>query len=286
MFALSVNGLNVVNSYIGRDLMTAIVAHDMAGFIRLMIVYVAVFAVMTAAAVLYRFSEERLGLLWRSWLTKRVTARYLDRRNYLRLRESDQIDNPDQRIAEDIRAFTTTTLSFTLIFLNAILAVVSFSGVLWTISPLLFGIAVGYAALGTLLTILLGRPLVWLNYAQSGLEADYRATLIHVRENAEWVALVRREGRLSQRLLGRIDELVQNFRRITSVNRNLAFFTTGYNYLIQIIPMLVVAPQFIRGNVEFGTITQSAVAFTQLLGAFSADRHSVRGALFLRRRCL
>ena len=269
IFALSVNGLNVLNSYIGRDLMTAIVAHDMAGFIRLMTVYVAVFAAMTAAAVLYRFSEERLGLLWRSWLTKRVTARYLDRRNYLRLRESDQIDNPDQRIAEDIRSFTTTTLSFALMFLNAILAVVSFSGVLWTISPLLFGAAVCYAAFGTLMTILLGRPLVWLNYAQSGLEADFRATLIHVRENAEWVAVSRREGRLSQRLLGRIDELVHNFRRITSVNRNLAFFTTGYNYLIQIIPMLVVAPQFIRGKVEFGTITQSAIAFTQLLGAFS-----------------
>ncbi len=269
IFALSVNGLNVLNSYIGRDLMTAIVAHDMAGFIRLMTIFVAVFVAMTAAAVLYRFSEERLGLLWRSWLTKRVTARYLDRRTYLRVRESDQIDNPDQRIAEDIRSFTTTTLSFALMFLNAILAVVSFSGVLWTISPLLFGAAVGYAAFGTLMTILLGRPLVWLNYAQSGLEADFRATLIHVRENAEWVAVSRREARLSQRLLGRIDELVQNFRRITSVNRNLAFFTTGYNYLIQIIPTLVVAPQFIRGNVEFGTITQSAIAFTQLLGAFS-----------------
>jgi vitamin B12/bleomycin/antimicrobial peptide transport system ATP-binding/permease protein len=73
------------------------------------------------------------------------------------------------------------------------------SGVLWTISPLLFGVAVGYAALGTVLTILLGRPLVWLNYAQSGLEADFRATLIHVRENAEWVAPVRGEGRLSAR---------------------------------------------------------------------------------------
>ena len=190
-------------------------------------------------------------------VNKRVIARYLDRRNYLRLRESDQIDNPDQRIAEDIRSFTTTTLSFALIFLNSILAVVSFSGVLWTISPLLFGVAVCYAAFGTLMTILLGRPLVWLNYAQSGFEADFRATLIHVRENAESVALLRREGRLSQRLLGRIGELVENFRRITSVNRNLAFFTTGYNYLIQIIPMLVVAPQFIRGNVEFGTITQS-----------------------------
>jgi vitamin B12/bleomycin/antimicrobial peptide transport system ATP-binding/permease protein len=90
-----------------------------------------------------------------------VTARYLDRRTYLRMIASADIDNPDQRIAEDIRAFTTSTLSFTLIFLNSILAVASFSGVLWMISPLLFGVAIGYAALGTVMTILLGRPLVW-----------------------------------------------------------------------------------------------------------------------------
>ena len=269
VFALSVNGLNVVSSYVGRDFMTAIAARDMSGFVRLAILYVAVFAATTAVAVLYRFSEERLGLLWRSWLTKRVTVRYLDRRTYLHVRESADMDNPDQRISEDIRAFTTTTLSFTLILLNSILAVISFSGVLWTISPLLFGVAVGYAALGTLMTILLGRPLVWLNYNQFGREADFRATLIHVRENAESVALLRREGRLRQRLLNRIDDLVGNFRRITSVNRNLGFFTTGYNYLIQIIPALVTAPQFIRGEVEFGVITQSAIAFTQLLGAFS-----------------
>ena len=269
VFALSVNGLNVVNSYVGRDFMTAIANRDMSGFLRMTILYVGVFAATTAVAVFYRFSEERLGLLWRSWLTKRATARYLDRRTYLRLRDSAEIDNPDQRIADDIRAFTTTALSFTLILLNSLLAVVSFSGVLWTISPLLFGVAVGYAALGTLMTILMGRPLVWLNYAQSGLEADFRATLIHVRENAESVALLRREGLLSQRLRDRIEELVQNFRRITSVNRNLGFFTTGYNYLIQIIPTLIVAPHFIRGEIEFGAITQSAIAFTQLLGAFS-----------------
>ena len=156
-----------------------------------------------------------------------MTERYLDGRTYLRLKESAEIDNPDQRIAEDTRAFTTTTLSFTLIFLNAALAAVSFSGVLWTISPLLFGVAVGYAALGTLMTVLLGRPLVGLNYRQSDREADFRAALIHVRENAESVALLRREGRLTARLLRRIDELVANFRRITSVNRNLGFFTTG-----------------------------------------------------------
>jgi putative ATP-binding cassette transporter len=154
-------------------------------------------------------------------------------------------------------------------FMNGVLAVLSFSGVLWTISPFLFGVAIGYAALGTLTTIYLGRPLIGLNYRQSDREASFRSDLIHVRENAESVALLRREGRLTARLLRRIDGFGDNFRRIISVNRNLGFFTTGYNYLIQIIPTLIVAPLFIRGEVEFGVVTQSAMAFAQLLGAFS-----------------
>jgi putative ATP-binding cassette transporter len=154
-------------------------------------------------------------------------------------------------------------------FMNGILAALSFSGVLWTISPLLFCVAVGYALIGTLTAIYLGKPLVGFNYRQSDLEANFRADLIHIREHAESVALLRREGRLTTRLLRRLEELAANFRRITSVNRNLGFFTTGYNYLIQIIPALFVAPLFIRGEVEFGVITQSAMAFAQLLGAFS-----------------
>jgi putative ATP-binding cassette transporter len=172
-FALSINGLNVVSSYVGRDFMTSIAHREMAAFIRLAILYVGLFAVMTAVAVFYRFAEERLGLLWRSWLTSRVTDRYLEARAYLRLKESAEIQNPDQRIAEDTRAFTTTTLSFALIFLNSTLAAISFSGVLWTISPLLFVVALGYAALGTVMTVLLGRPLVGLNYRQSDREADF-----------------------------------------------------------------------------------------------------------------
>jgi putative ATP-binding cassette transporter len=268
-FALTVNGLNVVNSYVGRYFMTAIADRNRDDFIRQAVLYVGVFAASTAVAVLYRFTEERLGLFWRVWLTRKITRRYLADRTYLRLKESAEIANPDQRIADDVRAFTTTTLSFTLMSLNGALAVLSFSGVLWTISPLLFGVAVGYAAVGTLAAIYLGRPLVGLNYRQSDQEANFRADLIHVRENAESVALLRREGRLTARLLRRIDGLADNFRRITSVNRNLGFFTTGYNYLIQIIPTLIVAPLFIRGEVEFGVITQSAMAFAQLLGAFS-----------------
>jgi putative ATP-binding cassette transporter len=268
-FALAINGLNVVNSYVGRDFMTAIARRDQADFVRQAVLYVAVFAASTAVAILYRFTEERFGVFWRVWLTGRVVRGYMSDRTFYRLKESGGVDNPDQRIADDIRTFTATTLSFTLMFINGTLAAISFSGVLWTISPLLFGVAVGYAALGTFAAIYLGKPLVGLNYRQSDLEANFRADLIHVRENAEPVALLRREGRLTARLLRRLDELAGNFRRITSVNRNLGFFTTGYNYLIQIIPALIVAPLFIRGEVEFGVITQSAMAFAQLLGAFS-----------------
>ena len=268
-FALTLNGLNVVNSYVGRDFITAISHRDWTGFIRQAVRYVGVFAGSTAVAVLYRFTEERLGLFWRVWLTRRIVRRYLADRTYLHLKESATIENPDQRIADDVRAFTSTTLSFTLMFMNGALAVLSFSGVLWTISPLLFGVAISYAVLGTLATIYLGRPLIWLNYRQSDREATLRSDLIHVRENAESVALLGREGRLTARLLRRIEDFAYNFRRIISVNRNLGFFTTGYNYLIQIIPMLIVAPQFIRGEVEFGVVTQSAMAFAQLLGAFS-----------------
>src|SRR3954447_2047743 len=268
-FALTVNGLNVINSYVGRDFMTAIAHRDQAGFIREAVLYIAVFAGSTAIVVLYRFTEERLGLFWRVWLTRRIIRQYFADRTYLHLKESATIENPDQRIAEDVRAFTSTTLSFTLMFMNGALTVLSFSGVLWTISPFLFGVAIGYAAIGTLTTIYFGRPLIGLNYRQSDREASFRSDLIHVRENAESVALLRREGRLAARLLRRIDSLGQNYRRIVSVNRNLGFFTTGYNYLIQIIPALIVAPLFIRGKVEFGVITQSAMAFAQLLGAFS-----------------
>jgi putative ATP-binding cassette transporter len=268
-FAFAINGLNVVNSYVGRDFITAISHRNRAGFIRQAVLYIGVFAISTAIAVLYRFTEERLGLFWRVWLTRRIIGRYFTDRTYLHLKESATVENPDQRIADDVRTFTSTTLSFTLMFINGALAVLSFSGVLWTISPLLFGVAVAYAVLGTLATIYLGRPLIGLNYRQSDREAAFRSDLIHVGENAGSVALLRREGSLTVRVMRRFDNLADNFRRITSVNRNLGFFTTGYNYLIQIIPMLIVAPLFIRGKVEFGVITQSAMAFAQVLGGFS-----------------
>jgi len=266
---LAINSLNVVNSYVGRDFMTAIEQRSMPRFLAKALLYVSVFGASTLAAVIYRFTEERLGLLWREWLTRRLVARYLQDGTYYWLREQTALTNPDQRMADDVRTFTTTTLSLGLVLLNTTFTIVAFSGVMWSISPLLFVTAVLYAALGSVLTIVFGRPLIWLNYDQADREANLRADLVHVRERAESVVVLRREGRLGERLQRRVTDLVANMRRIIAANRNLGFFTTGYNYLIQVIPVLIVAPLFIRGQAEFGVISQSGMAFSHLIGAFS-----------------
>jgi putative ATP-binding cassette transporter len=266
---LCINGMNVVSSYVGRDLMTAIERRDTSRFVSMLLLYALMFGALTLAAVVLRFIEERLGLLWRQWLTGDLLGRYLDRGVYLHLKEQRALTNPDQRISDDVRAFTSNTLSFVLMFLNALFAIVAFSGVMWSVSRLLFLVAVGYALLGSLCSVVLGKPLVRLNYDQSDREASFRSELLHIAENAESVALLQLEGRLDLRLRRRLDALVHNARRIISVNRNLSFFTTGYNYGIQLVPPLIVGPLFMRGRVEFGVITQAAIAFAQLLGAFS-----------------
>lgn len=266
---LCINGMNVLNSYVGRYFMSAIEKRDMAGFAHYAWLYVAVFGGSTVVAVLFRFAEERLGLLWRDWLTHRIVGLYVDQRLYLRFEESGALTNPDQRMSEDVKQLTVTTLSFLLLILNGTMTALSFSGVLWSISPKLFLVAVLYAVAGSALTIWLGRPLIRLNYAQADREADFRSELIRMRENAEGIAVTGNQQTIRHRLMNRIDHLVANFRRITEINRNLNFFTTGYNYMIQLIPSLIVAPLFIQGKVEFGVIGQSAMAFATLLAAFS-----------------
>jgi vitamin B12/bleomycin/antimicrobial peptide transport system ATP-binding/permease protein len=173
--------------------MTAIADRDMSGFVRQAFFYIGVFAALTLVAVIARFGEERHGLLWRDTMTRGILRRYLADGTYQRLNVSGTIANPDQRISEDVRAFTVTTLSFALMALNSAFTIVAFSGVLWTISPLLFGVAVLYAAGGSLFTFVFGRPLIKLNYDQLDKEASFRSALIDVRNNAEAIMTAREE---------------------------------------------------------------------------------------------
>jgi len=154
---LAISGLNVLNSYVGRDFMTAIEHRDRGAFLHQAFLYVAVFGASTAVAVFSRFCEERFGLLWRGWLTGRLVHFYLTNRTYLRVSHDDDLSNPDQRITEDVRTFVTMTLSLFLLFLNGTLTVLAFSGVLWSISHSLFLVGIAYAAVGSLLTVFLGR---------------------------------------------------------------------------------------------------------------------------------
>src|SRR5215469_8557158 len=194
------NALNVLNSFVGRDFMTAIANRDSARFTYQAIVYLGVFGASTLVGVFSSFSEQRLGLLWREWLTQQLLGAYLSRRAFYRVSVEGTLTNPDERIAEDVKAFTATTLSFVLLLSNATVTVVAFSSVLWSISRTLFVVAILYAACGSALTVLFGRPLIWLNYNQLDKEADFRANLVHVQQNAESIALLYREARISARL--------------------------------------------------------------------------------------
>ena len=269
LLLLAANALNVVNSYVGRNFMTAIADRDMTGFTRQAVFYVAVFAASTIVAVFARFGEDRLALLWRETLTRQAVQSYVAGGAFGRHGAVNAIANPDQRISEDVRAFAVTTLSFILMALNSAITIFAFSDVLWTISPLLFGVAVAYAVCGSIVTLKLGRPLIQLNSDQLDKEASFRSSLIHARDQAETIGRERQQGTQTALLLEKLSDLVANFRRITSVNRNVGFFTTGYNWMIQIIPALIIAPAFIAGKIEFGVITQSAMVFATLVAAFS-----------------
>jgi putative ATP-binding cassette transporter len=264
-----INLLNVINSLVGRDFMTAVEQRQPWTMYRQAVLYVAVFAGLTAGAVFQRFAEERFGLLWRQWFTAHLIDRYLANGAYRRINEAGQIDNPDQRITDDVKLFTTNTLSLVLIFVNSTITFFAFAGILWSITPWLLVVAVGYAALGSALSILVGRRLVGLNVLQLQKEADLRYELVRVREHAEAIGLQHTEERERISLGGRLSEVIRNNLGIVRVNRNLGFFVNGYNYLTQIIPVLVVAPLYIRGEVAFGVVTQSSMAFTMVLGAFS-----------------
>jgi putative ATP-binding cassette transporter len=265
---LALNALNVGNSYVGRNFITAITQRDRGQYLRFAVLYLGVFAASSVTAVSLQFVQDRLALSWRDWLTRHLLHRYLAGHAFERVSAKKDIDNPDQRITEDVHTFTTTLLSFVVMVANSTLTTLAFAGVLWSITPLLLVLAVLYAALGSAFTVLLGHRLVSLNNLQLKKEADLRYGLIHVREHGAPLD-ERSELQEGRRIRARLRRVIHNSRAIIGVTRNLGFFTSAYNYLVPILPMMIVAPRYLRGTIPFGVVTQSAMAFAQLLGAFS-----------------
>lgn len=271
LFALSltVNSLGAAMSYIGRDFMTALNLKDSDQFFTNLLRYLGAFAIATPIVVFYTYTEQRLSLMWRRWLSHFTLQRYFDDQSYYRINLRAEIDNPDQRIEEDIRSFCTQTLSFSLIIFNSVVQMLLYVWILWSISWHLFFLAVGYALFGSVTTYLLGRPLIGLNFAQLRKEADYRYKLINIRDSAESIAFYRDEKKELRRTRQRLKIALKNLHSVINWNRNLQFFTTGYNYILTILPTVIVAPLFFQGKIEFGEVIQAAVAFGFVISALS-----------------
>ena len=269
VLALAVGAVQLLMSYAGRDFMTAITNKNPAAYWKALGWYLGTFALAIPIGVYYRWVEERLALLWREWLAQHLVKRYFNNRAYFRLRGSESVDNPDQRISEDVRNFTVSSLSFLLIALNSLITLLTFIGVLWLISGTLVTLLVVYALAGTGISIMIGRKLVRLHYHQYEKEANFRYALVRVRDNAESIAFYRGEKREHLDLFNRLTTAVANMRLIIICNRNLAFFTNSYNYLALVLPVAIVAPMYMRGQVEFGVVTQAAGAFATVLTALS-----------------
>jgi vitamin B12/bleomycin/antimicrobial peptide transport system ATP-binding/permease protein len=269
ILSLSVTGINVAFSYIANYFTNALVHKNQALSYLFVGVYFCGFLVGIPIVAFYGYVQSYLGMRWREWLTGEFLKKYFTNRSYYEIESQAQIDNPDQRIMEDIRSFTRTSLGFLLIILGSLMDLVSFTGILWSKSVMLVGVVLGYSLVGTLLTVLIGRRLVGLNFNQLHYEADFRYSLVHVRDNAESIAFYQGEKPEIAQIGDRFRKVLGNFNLLIGWQRNLSFFTTAYSYLPVVLPFLVLFPQYFAGQIEYGDMVQANFAFTQIYAALS-----------------
>lgn len=263
----------------------AIQEKDFGAFKHQLLIFCAIAAGAICVAVYQIYLKQWLEIRWRRWLTKRYLEHWLGDDTHYRLRLSgDAADNPDQRIAQDVSMFVSQTISVGVGLLGTIVSLTSFSVILWGLSGAidlkLFGIdmhvpgylfwaALLYAALGTLITHFIGKPLVRLNFDQQRYEADFRVDMVRVRENSEQIALLGGEPAESRKLEGRFGRILDNYFGLMKAQKRLTWFTAGYNQVSNIFPYVVVSPGYFAGAIQLGTLMQTGSAFGSVQGAFS-----------------
>lgn len=242
-------------------------------------------AIYTVIAVYQLYLNQWLQIRWRQWMTRHYLGEWLHQANHYRMQlQGDAADNPDQRMTDDVKLFVERTLSIGIGLLSSIVTLASFVVILWGLSnaaPLhLFGkdIAIPgylvwgaliYAVLGTVLTHLIGWPLVGIDFRQQQYEADFRFNLVRVRENSEQIALLRGDEAERQRLLVRFGRVVENWLAIMSRTKKLTAFTASYSQASVIFPYILVAPAYFAEKIQLGGMMQTGSAFSSVQGALS-----------------
>ena len=249
---------------------SALAAKDADRFWQSIAVCFGILAVGAPIYAFYYFVRDKLGVYWRRWLTGNFLASYFSNRAYYDLNASTEIDNPDQRIAEDINAFTQKSLQFLLVLVGAVLELVAFSGVLWVISRELVLFLVIYAIVGTVVTLLLfGKVLIGLNFYQLKREANFRFSLVRIRENAEAIAFYRGEVQESRQVGRNFNAVFSNFNKLIRAQLNLNLFQYGYSFMTVVLPSAIIAGRVISGELEVGRAIQAAGAFAAVLAALT-----------------
>ena len=293
---LTLVGLSVVLSFWRREFYNALQDKDWGAFLSLLFLYrhtpsgllpgfCEVAAVDIVLAVYSVYVNQLLQIRWRRWMTNKFLHEWLADRAYYHIsltadRAAIGTDNPDQRVAEDLRDFTDTTLSLGLGLLSNLVSLFSFVGILWGLSGAIevFGmpipgymvwVALGYAAIGTWLTHLVGRPLAILSFRQQRVEADFRYALLRIRENMENIALYSGEAEEGVTLRERFAAVIANWRQIMSRTKLLNSLTVGYDQVAVIFPIVVAAPRYFAGSMQLGGLMQTVGSFGQVQGAMS-----------------
>ncbi len=257
---------------------SALAAHDSERFWQAIRWCLALVAGAVPIYAFYYFVRDTLGNHWRRWLTHRFLVGYFRDRHFYELNARADIDNPDQRIAEDINTFTQRSLFFLLIFIGAALQLIAFSQVLWSIAHELVYFLVVYALAGTLLTVFVfGKPLIGLNFRQLQREADFRFSLVRVREKAEPIALYRGEPQERQQVWRRFIRAFDNFRQLIRNQLFLNLFQYGYSMLTIVLPSALIASRVLSGELEVGRAIQAAGAFAAVLSAISVVIENFEG---------
>ena len=218
----------------------------------------------------YYYMRDAFSNHWRRWLTHRFLDGYLSERKYYEIGAGGDIDNPDQRISEDINTFTGRSTHFLLIFIGSLMQLVAFSAVLWSISKMLVAFLAVYALLGTFGALyFFGAPLIRLNFWQIRREADFRFGLMRLRENAESIAFYRGEPQERAQINRRFEAAFSNYARLIKKQLSLNLFQRAFSQLTLILPSIILANAVLAGELEVGRAIQAAGAFAVVLGAIS-----------------
>ncbi|HYN12195.1 MAG TPA: ABC transporter ATP-binding protein/permease, partial [Burkholderiales bacterium] len=279
--ALALVYINVQINLWNNDFYNALQDRKMDDFYRLLLRFTLLAFAYIGIAVYRFYLQQMLQIEWRTWLNERFLGDWLRDRAYYRLQLLDRgTDNPDQRIAEDLNLFVSNTLSLGLGLLSAVVTLVSFVAILWTLSGALevagvvipgymVWVALLYAGLGTWLTHVIGRPLIGLEFNQQRFEADYRFSLVRLRENSEGVALYRGEKEELGNFRSRFANVIANWWGIMRKQKQLNFFTVSYAQIAIVFPYVVAAPRYFSGAMQLGGLMQTASAFGTVQASLS-----------------